>query len=402
MLLNSTFDSKLKPLSFLKFQADTIFTGVEALSSNHVLVCDKKGKIIDIVDEQIAGDDIQMHTGIISPGLINCHCHLELSHLKNIIPEQTGLVDFVLNIIQKRNAKDETIQQAIEEAEAEMIENGIVAVGDICNTTHTLQQKLKNNLYYHNFIEISGFVPSKANERFGEGMKLYHSFHQNFLNQTSLVPHAAYSVSENLFKLIDEQSSNQILSIHNQESEAENDFFINKSGDFLRLYQQLGIDLSFFHPTKQNSLAFALPYLNRADKVLLVHDVFTSKNDLELIKNYSLKSKTQFYLCCCVLANRYISNSIPVDYIFQNNLDNIVIGTDSLASNHSLNILSEIKSIKQAYPLLSEFKLLQCATYNGAVALNIEHQFGSLQKGKQPGIILIENLKTCTKPKKLV
>ena len=402
MLLNSTFDSKTKTLSFLKFQADTIFTGTEALSSNHVLITDTQGKIINIVDEQFAGEDVQKFKGIISPGFINCHCHLELSHLKNKIPEQTGMVDFILNILQKRNAPEEIIQQAIEEAENEMIENGIVAVGDICNTTHSLNQKLKNNLYYHNFIEVSGFVPSKAKERFNEGMKVFESFQEIYPNQTSLVPHAPYSVSENLFQLIQEQSSNQILSIHNQESEAENEFFLSKSGDFIRLYQELGIDLSFFSPTKKTSLSSCINYLKNASKTILVHDVFINKSDIELTKICSLESKTQFYLCCCVLANRYISSRMPDEFIFQNNLDDIVIGTDSLASNQSLNILSEIKSIKQAYPHVSEFKLLQSATYNGAVALNIEHQFGSLQKGKQPGVILIENFKTCTKPKQLV
>ncbi len=402
MLLNSTFDSKIKPLSFLKFQADHIFTGTEALSSNRVLITDTKGKIIDIVDEQSAGDDIQQFKGIISPGFINCHCHLELSHLKNKIPEQTGMVDFILNILQKRNASAEIIQKAIEDAEAEMIENGIVAVGDICNTKDTLVQKQKNNLYYHNFIEVSGFVPNKAKERFDEGMKVFESFNHIFPNQTSLVPHAPYSVSENLFNLIQNQSSNQILSIHNQESEAENELFLSKSGDFLRLFESLGIDLSFFQATNKSSLASIINYLTKASKTILVHDVFTSKKDMDLIKNCDSNVKTQFYLCLCVLANRYISNSIPDEFIFQNNLDNIVIGTDSLASNYCLNILSEIKNIKQAYPHVSEFKLLQYATYNGAVALNIEHQFGSFKNGKKPGVLLIENLNTCIKPKKLV
>jgi len=402
MLLNSTFDSKTKPLSFLKFQTDTIFTGTEALSSNHVLITDTNGKIVDIVDEQSAGEDIQQFKGIVSPGFINCHCHLELSHLKNKIPEHTGMVDFILNVLQKRTAPEEEIQQAIQDAEAEMITNGIVAVGDICNTTDTLAQKHKNNLYYHNFIEVSGFVPSKAKERFDEGMKVFESFNQIFPNQTSLVPHAPYSVSENLFNLIQNKSSNQILSIHNQESEAENELFLTKSGDFLRLYKELGIDLSHFVPTQKSSLSSCITYLSKAAKTILAHDVFTSKTDLELIKTYSLKSKTQFYLCLCVLANRYISDSYPDQFIFQNNLDNIVIGTDSLASNHSLNILSEIKNINQKYPQASEFELLQCATYNGAVALNIEHQFGSFTKGKQPGVIWIEDFKTCNKPKKLV
>ena len=389
-------------MSFLKFQADNIFTGTEALSSNHVLITDAKGKIIDIVDETIAGEDIQKFSGIISPGFINCHCHLELSHLKGKIPEHTGMVDFILNILQQRNASKEVIENAIADAEKEMIENGIVAVGDICNTNDTLFQKQKNNLYYYNFIEISGFVPSTAQQRFEFGQNIFNQFQTAIPNQNSIVPHAAYSVSDDLFTLIQYQSKNKILSIHNQESIAEETFFLDGKGDFVRLYKELTININHFNHPQKSSLLHILTYLTNASKTILVHNCTTSKKDIEEVKKQSDIKLTQFYLCLCVLANRYISNGLPDEIVFENNLENIVIGTDSFASNHSLNILEEIKTIKQAYPQTSEFDLLRFATYNGAVALNINNKFGSLSKGLQPGVILIENFTTCTKPKKLV
>jgi cytosine/adenosine deaminase-related metal-dependent hydrolase len=68
------------------------------------------------------------------------------------------------------------------------------------------------------------------------------------------------------------------------------------------------------------------------------------------------------------------------------------VGTDSLASNHSLNILDEMKSLHQHFPSITLEELLQWATVNGARALEIENQFGSFEKGKKPGIVLIKNL----------
>lgn len=376
-------------MSYLKFQADNIFTGTEMLNCNKVLIANEQGIIEDIVDEKDAGENIQKLTGIISPGFINCHCHLELSHLKSVIPEHTGMVDFILGVLQNRFSPKEIIQDAIEKAEAEMIENGIVAVGDICNTTNTINQKKKNNLYYHNFIEISGFVPQKAQERFDEGEKIYNEFVNHFPNSTTLVPHAPYSVSSNLFELISKSSKEKISTIHNQESNEENEFFQKGTGDFIRLYKSLGIDISFFSPTKKTSLQSVISYLNNTSKTILVHNVFTSKNEVTEVNSIA---NTQFYLCLCVLANRYITNTFPTEIDFKANSKNVVLGTDSLASNRSLNILSEINAMKENYQNLSGAELLQFATFNGALALGIDNKYGSFKRGKQPGIILIEDL----------
>src|SRR6478735_2556561 len=133
-------------MAFKKFRADKLFDGYRLLEEDKVLITDEEGSIMDMVALPDAGDDIQELRGILSPGFVNCHCHLELSHMKGLIPEKTGLVKFVFKVVNERHFGEDEILDAIANAEDEMFSNGIVAVGDICNTTITLSQKLKGRL----------------------------------------------------------------------------------------------------------------------------------------------------------------------------------------------------------------------------------------------------------------
>ena len=82
-------------MALRKFKADQLFDGYRLYATDNVLITDETGVVKDIVSSAEAGDDVQQFTGILSPGLINAHCHLELSHLKNIIPPHTGLIEFL-------------------------------------------------------------------------------------------------------------------------------------------------------------------------------------------------------------------------------------------------------------------------------------------------------------------
>lgn len=96
------------------------------------------------------------------------------------------------------------------------------------------------------------------------------------------------------------------------------------------------------------------------------------------------------FFCLCPNANEYISNKLPDVDLFFNEDCNVVFGTDSLASNDELSIWSEIKTIQNSFPQISISNLLKSATSNGAKALKIEDKYGSFEKGKQPGVILIQ------------
>ena len=377
-------------MSYRKFKADYLFTGKNILSSDPVLITDSKGKIINIVDEIEAGEDIEVLKGILSPGFINVHCHLELSHLKNIIPEKTGLVDFVFKVITGRHFDHTEIIDSIKNAEDEMLKCGIVAVGDICNNTLSLLQKKNNRLHYYNFIEVSGWNPDVAEIRFEKSKSYYDEFIQQN-KKTSLVPHAPYSVSKNLWGKITPFFTQNVVSIHNQETKDEDDFFLKGTGSFVDMYKKMKIDNSFYQPQKLRSLQTYFTHFSKASSVILVHNTFTKQKDLDYINNEKPRHQLVSF-CLCANANLYIEYSLPpVDMLWKNEC-NIVIGTDSLASNHQLNILEELKTISKNCPHIPIETLLQWATINGAKALQMENELGSFEKGKQPGVVLIENI----------
>ena len=373
--------------------------------SDSVLITTDDGTVQDVVPAAVAGEDILYHPGLLCPGFVNAHCHLELSHMLGMIPEGTGLVDFLGAVIRRRgtggpmgrggddpeggNAIDTGDQQdlvraAIAAAEQEMLDGGIVAVGDICNTADTLEQKLAGRLHYHNFIETIGFVEQAAPARFEQSRAVQ----DRFSGRRSLVPHAPYSVSAGLFRLIAGLACNRLLTMHNQETEEENAFFLSGQGDFLRLYKMLGVDVSFFKGTGQRSLESCLSYFNKEQTMILVHNVATGEEDLRVLP----VGGPELYFCLCPNANLYIGGRLPdVDLLVRSGC-RIVVGTDSLASNHRLSVLEELKTLQRAFPRLDTAGLLGWATGNGARALQMEETLGSFSAGKKPGVVLLSGL----------
>jgi aminodeoxyfutalosine deaminase len=212
--------------------------------------------------------------------------------------------------------------------------------------------------------------------------------------QTALVPHAPYSVSAELWNLIQPFFSNKTISIHNQETSFEDELFIQNGGDFLRMYQLMKIDHSFFKSTGKSSLQSYFHKLSSAKNVILVHNTFTKEEDVLYVKNQIAELKQKVWFCICINTNIYIENKVPPIDMFVSNECPMVLGTDSLASTRSLNLLDEIKSVQQYFPTITIQHLLQWATINGAKALQMDDTLGSFEKGKRPGIVLIDNLST--------
>ena len=175
-------------MAYRKFKADQLFDGYRLHGNDKVLITDDSGKIESIVPVSEAGDDVQIFSGILSPGLINCHCHLELSHLKNVIPPHTGLIEFLCSVVTKRDFPREVIDQEIIKAEKEMYDNGIVAVGDIGNTADTAEVKSKSKIRWQNFVEVLGFTDEKADENIEHYKKVAQTLEakaSNLKHQTS-------------------------------------------------------------------------------------------------------------------------------------------------------------------------------------------------------------------------
>jgi aminodeoxyfutalosine deaminase len=383
-------------MAYRKFKADQLFDGYHLYGNDKVLITDESGKVESILPVSEAGDDVQTFSGILSPGLINCHCHLELSHLKNVIPPHTGLIEFLCSVVTKRDFPREVIDNEIIKAEKEMYDNGIVAVGDIGNTADTADVKSKSRIRWQNFVEVLSFTDEKAEENIKHYRKVAQTFESQkskvkSQNRTSLVPHAPYSISPRTFKLINELTKDQIISIHNQEHPAEDVLYKTGGGDYLKLFKIFGIDKSPFPVTGLSSIRSVLPHFNNGQTIFLIHNTFMPEEDVLFAKEYAEANGLKLIWCLCINANLYIENKTPpIEMLMKHNCS-IVLGTDSYSSNWQLSITKEMQSIKNHFSSLSLETILQWATLNGAKALQWDNELGSFEKRKRPGMVLLEN-----------
>jgi cytosine/adenosine deaminase-related metal-dependent hydrolase len=367
--------------------ANSIFTGINFLSQEMALVIDDFGVLKDIVKKtEIQGSEIEHYEGIISPGFVNAHCHLELSHLFSQIDPKTGLIEFLKQVITKRNNFNKKEQEdAAIEADFKMWESGIVAVGDISNINTTFNTKASSKIYYHTFIELIGLNPLHSETIFEKGLSLLNEL-ENYNLIGSLAAHAPFSSSKLLINKIANYNSlnNLAFSIHNQESEEETKFFAGRPSDINDLFDYLNIDINWFNPPKTSSLLSYLDLIPNK-KSLLVHNTFCKEEDI-------IASKYKFInWCFCPGANLFIENTLPNYDLFLNHNQNWCIGTDSLASNQKLDMCFEASILLDKSPSISIESILKALTYNGAKALGIEDKFGKLIIGKNTGLNLIQH-----------
>jgi aminodeoxyfutalosine deaminase len=375
-----------------KISADWIFPVSSSPIPNGVIVLDDNGHIISVDSrENHSLSSLEIYKGVIVPGFINTHCHLELSHMKGIVDTGTTLIPFITGVVTKRNASSKVISKAIAQAEADMIKAGIVAVGDISNVPDTFPQKAQGNLRYYTFIEMFDFLQEGDAEReFDKYKAVYDALPLAEGSKKSVVPHATYSVSKNLFNKINTTNSDNhiTVSIHNQETQPEQDLFLEGKGAFYEFYGKFGISLDKFTPNHKSAIHYALENMNPKARTLFVHNTLTSQADIEAAQAWS----PNVFWATCPNANLYIENRLPNYQYFINTHARLTIGTDSLTSNWQLSVLEEIKTIQRFQSYIPFETLLKWATLNGAQALGFDNTLGSIEKGKTPGLNLL-NLK---------
>ena len=360
---------------------------------NGTLILDDDGKVIDLV-EGAAGfkehENVEFYNGLIVPGFVNAHCHLELSYLRGKIPQKTRLPGFLKHFVNMRSNDPETIIAPAQEAHSKMRSSGIVAIGDITNTPHTLSIKENHGIFYHSFVEIWGNDPVQAAGILSKGLELLEHCKSGLKQTASLALHSTYTVSETLFSEVLSycKGRKNTISIHNQETASENELFTSNSGELKEILEYLGDDLSGFKTGNDSALVATIKKLPPEQKILLIHNTFSTEDDIQKAEeiHHSL------YWVLCPRANLYIEDRIPDIPVFMGQNIDLALGTDSLASNDKLSILEEMKTISNHYPAIGLNKLLRWGTLNGAKALGLEYLIGSFEKGKKPGVNLIENI----------
>lgn len=376
--------------------ADYLYPITSGPIRNGIVAIDDDGRIAQILDPASptftapAAEPIK-HEGILVPGFINTHCHLELSHL--VGKSQTGktLLPFLVDVVTMREMPQEQIDAAIEKWDAYMWENGIQAVGDICNKLDTASVKSKSPIRYYSFVEMFDFLqPERASASFEDYKTVYDGQANADGNAKSAVPHAPYTVSDPLYGLINNvNDGSETVSIHSEETPAEMELFLTGSGPFHSFFQGFGTSIDHFKATGKSSIHHALSRMNPANRTIFVHNTLT---DIEGIRAATNWGQNGVYFATCPNANLYIENRLPRYDVFIDSGAKVTVGTDSLTSNWQLSILEELRTISKYQSYVPFETLLTWATINGAEALQFEDELGSLEVGKRPGLLLLSAL----------
>ncbi|MCE5346864.1 MAG: amidohydrolase family protein [Bacteroidales bacterium] len=372
-----------------RFSAQYVITNSGPPLKRAVITADDNGTIVNIEDTKGNLEEthsLEFYNGILIPGFVNCHCHTELSHMKGSIAQKSSLGGFIEKVRTNRDNNIENIDNAISAADNEMLKEGVILCADICNTSSSFKTKKESRISYFSLLEVFGIDPERAGHRMDEIIKVAETAKEMDL-PFSFVPHSVYSLSLPLFRLLRAKNENNtVTSIHFMETEGEKQFLENHSGPLMTSYQHSGL-VPVRLETVKNHIDAVLNEITLNGNLILVHNTFIDKGTIR-----SLRKRENLFWCICPNSNIYIENKIPpLDLLIEEGCE-IVIGTDSLASNSRLSIIEELKTLQFKFPSLSIEELVRWATFNGAKALGKENRYGRIEPGKMPGLLLLQNV----------
>ncbi|MFA5325539.1 MAG: amidohydrolase family protein [Bacteroidales bacterium] len=384
----------------MKLVADYVFPIVGEPIKNGYVELNEDGVIVAIgefvlktKEAKSTTSDIEFYHGILVPGFVNSHCHVELSHLKGAFLQGTGMDGFIKQINESRLSVDYDGRIAAMSAEFDSLySQGVSAMADISNCDESFDIKSKSNIYTRTFLEVFGTEPKDAPAVIDDVLKLQKKA-SDYGIDAAPTPHSCYTMSPELNRMAAyEGLKSGFISYHNQESDQEEDMIKYGTGALAEDYKERGASTP--PVTGKSALIYFLDNLQKickapiAGNVLLIHNVVTDQESIDYAK---LILKNIFWTVC-PLSNMFIHRALPPLDLLRNNNLLICLGTDSLSSNMVLSMVEEIKCIQLNYPHIRLQEILEWACINGAKALGKEKIFGSFEPGKKPGVVLIENV----------
>ncbi len=318
---------------------------------------------------------IDLGNAVLLPGLINMHTHLDLTNMKSRIKPTSNFTHWVFQLIGARiRWKDDDYISSLEKGIQFCLEAGTTTVADIAHTEHSFSVLKRSPLRKVVYQEIIDLNPDCANEVLKATQSKLSVIEEDGLLSVGLSPHAPYSVSKELYQAIAQfvQKTNMPVCTHIAETQDEIEFLAKGTGNFVILLRQLRAIPDSWHAPGFDPIHFLNETGILNNNPLLIHCNYVSDREISMIK--SSGSTVVF----CPGSHRFFGHSRhPVKELLDAGV-NVVLGTDSLASNDTLSILDEMKFIFQHYCLLPK-TILSMATLNGAKALGLELQIGQIK-----------------------
>lgn len=322
----------------------------------------------------------------ILPGLINAHTHLEFSGLQQPLGqpgmEFTRWISEVVAFRRRQQPNGKLKISAIDSGIQESAAHGVAAIGEIATSpVEALHYRNNRGCLITVFQEALGADDTTYDSKVLELENKIDGFGKLGDNEilAAISPHAPYSVPPALLErlmVVSEQTGANVA-MHVAETLEEREFVEHRSGPFLDMLKQFGVWRPEMFPAG-DSMMNILQTLSRAQRSLVIHGNYLSGEELDFIASMKQRMSIVF----CPRTHRYFQHqTYPIDEIIKRGI-NLAVGTDSRSSNPDLDLMAELKDIRQRFAELSPETILKMGTINGAIALGIADRLGTLQRGK--------------------
>lgn len=332
--------------------------------------------------------------GILLPGLVNAHCHLELSHLRGLLQEtRRGFVGWVECLIEARDAQapDELARANWKRALQELEDSGTVAVGDVSNTLAHIDLLEASRVIAVVFHELLGWDPDRADLLFRTASARAADLAARGLSRTRirLAAHAPHSVAPALLSALVERGGP--AAIHLAESEAEVRFLSSGDGPWAEFLQRRGLGLVPFAPPGASPVRYldglgALP-----PGLVAAHCVNVDRSDRAVLAERGV------FVAVCPRSNENLGVGLPPVAQMLHDGVRLCLGTDSLASVESLDLMEDMAALHRAMPEVPAEVLVRMATLGGARALGLS-DLGAIAPGRRAALAFVPTEGTVDDP----
>ncbi|MBV8142536.1 MAG: amidohydrolase family protein [Verrucomicrobia bacterium] len=338
----------------------------------------KAGRAADVLADR-PKEVVDLGEVAVMPGLINAHCHLDYTLMRGAILPAQSFSRWVKRInALKRSLTDRDYLRATQLGFEELQRNGTTTVLNIVSTPQILPLLPLPPIRTWFFLELIDVRPRPWIEEHAFGSWTFFSENGVQLGGLGLSPHAPYTASAKLYQLALEcsRSMNLRVTTHVAESREEYAMFANASGELHDFLKQLGRPMGDCGSTSplrhliENNLIDSdciVAHLNELDD-----------RDLEILSRTEWRNLSVVH---CPKSHRFLhQNRFPLEGLTERGL-NVCLGTDSLASNDSLNLFSEMRMAQKTYQKLTAQDLLEMVTTRPARALKLQHELGKIAAG---------------------
>jgi cytosine/adenosine deaminase-related metal-dependent hydrolase len=315
--------------------------------------------------------------GVILPGLVNAHCHLELSSLQGRIPLPLPFVPWVRELIAARAQETPNLLRAgVERGVRQLLDAGTAAVGDVSNDLAHLDLLAGSGLRAVVFYELIGWDPARAETIMDEADARLAALPDDLPGKGVSVrsaAHAPHSVSAALLGRLLARGGPATL--HLAESTAETRFLRAGDDEWSSLLRDRGAGHVAFDPPGVSPVKYLDSLGILRPGLLAVHCVETDAADRSLLAHRGV------FVAVCPRSNRNLElGPAPVPELLAAGV-RLCLGSDSLASAGTLSVLDDARALRLAFPEVPAQALVRMATLGGAEALGLS-ELGSIEPGK--------------------